>query len=46
MRAKGDADTATGQSDKTRSTERANMEHPEALDVVIGMLDERGKRGH
>jgi len=38
--------TATSQSDARNNTERAKKDHPEAPDVVIGMQDERGSKGH
>ncbi|KAF1351012.1 hypothetical protein BDV97DRAFT_397978 [Delphinella strobiligena] len=38
--------SATSQSDSRSSTKKAKEEHPEAPDVVIGMQDERGGKGH
>ncbi|KAJ9638920.1 hypothetical protein H2199_006781 [Coniosporium tulheliwenetii] len=43
---KGEGGTATSQADERNNTERAKKEHPEAPDVVIGMQDERGAKGH
>ncbi|KAL9091650.1 MAG: hypothetical protein Q9165_004726 [Trypethelium subeluteriae] len=37
---------ATQERDTTKSTQQAKKEHPEAPDVVIGMQDERGGKGH
>lgn len=37
---------ATRGRDERNSTERAKKDHPEAPDVVIGMQDERGGKGH
>ncbi|KAF2721920.1 hypothetical protein K431DRAFT_284369 [Polychaeton citri CBS 116435] len=45
-RAEGDGGTATTQKDDRSNTARAKKEHPEAPDVVIGMQDERGTKGH
>ncbi|KAK7509711.1 uncharacterized protein IWZ02DRAFT_493238 [Phyllosticta citriasiana] len=42
----GTGGNATARRDELRSTERAKKEHPEAPDVVIGMQDERGQKGH
>lgn len=44
--AKGEGGAATSQADERNNTERAKKEHPEAPDVVIGMQDERGAKGH
>ena len=38
--------SATQESDTNNSTAKAKKEHPEAPDVVIGMQDERGGKGH
>ncbi|TKA60538.1 hypothetical protein B0A49_09969 [Cryomyces minteri] len=43
---KGQGGSATSQADERNSTERAKKDHPEAPDVVIGMQDERGGKGH
>jgi len=45
-RAAGGEDNTTAQSDTTNSTAKAKKDHPEAPDVVIGMQDERGGKGH
>ncbi|KAI9714354.1 MAG: hypothetical protein M1820_000315 [Bogoriella megaspora] len=45
-KARDEGGQATQQKDTTKSTERAKKEHPEAPDVVIGMQDERGGKGH
>lgn len=42
----GTGGNATARRDETQSTQRAKEEHPEAPDVVIGMQDERGQKGH
>ncbi|KAK8209236.1 hypothetical protein IWZ01DRAFT_483169 [Phyllosticta capitalensis] len=42
----GTGGNATARRDETQSTRRAKEEHPEAPDVVIGMQDERGQKGH
>ncbi|KAL1619139.1 hypothetical protein SLS56_010227 [Neofusicoccum ribis] len=44
--ATGTGGTATSRRDERNSTARAKQEHPEAPDVVIGMQDERGRKGH
>jgi len=38
--------STTREKDERNSTERAKKDHPEAPDVVIGMQDERGGKGH
>jgi len=38
--------SATTQSDTRDSTSKAKKDHPESPDVVIGMQDERGGKGH
>jgi len=45
-RASGGVDHATSQSDTRGATAKAKKDHPEAPDVIIGMQDERGQRGH
>ncbi|KAK3063599.1 hypothetical protein LTS18_014257 [Coniosporium uncinatum] len=45
-KANNEGGSATSQSDARSSTERAKKDHPEAPDVVIGMQDERGGKGH
>jgi hypothetical protein len=45
-KANGGEDHATAQRDFTGSTAKAKKDHPESPDVVIGMQDERGARGH
>lgn len=45
-KSKGDGGNATEQRDSRDNTQRAKKDHPEAPDVVIGMQDERGKKGH
>ncbi|KAF2239219.1 hypothetical protein EV356DRAFT_502209 [Viridothelium virens] len=45
-RTKDQGGQATEERDTTKSTEQAKKEHPEAPDVVIGMQDERGGKGH
>ncbi|KAF2087382.1 hypothetical protein K490DRAFT_13253, partial [Saccharata proteae CBS 121410] len=44
--ATGTGGQATSRRDERNNTERAKKEHPEAPDVVIGMQDERGGKGH
>lgn len=45
-KARNEGGSATSQSDSRSSTKKAKDEHPEAPDVVIGMQDERGGKGH
>jgi len=45
-KAEGGKDNTTAERDTTKSTEKAKKDHPEAPDVIIGMQDERGQRGH
>ncbi|KAF2102559.1 hypothetical protein NA57DRAFT_71548 [Rhizodiscina lignyota] len=45
-RTRGEGGSATTQSDERNSTAKAKKDHPEAPDVVIGMQDERGRKGH
>jgi len=45
-KAKGGVDTATSQVDDMASSKRAKTDHPEAPKPVIGMQDERGRKGY
>ena len=45
-RSRDEGGSATQRKDVDKSTEKAKKENPEAPDVVIGMQDERGGRGH
>lgn len=42
----GEGGHATTEADERNSTAKAKKDHPEAPDVVIGMQDERGGKGH
>ncbi|GAB7350391.1 hypothetical protein MBLNU459_g1012t1 [Dothideomycetes sp. NU459] len=45
-KSRGEGGSATTESDSRGSTQQAKKDHPEAPDVVIGMQDERGGKGH
>ncbi|KAF2758367.1 hypothetical protein EJ05DRAFT_510303 [Pseudovirgaria hyperparasitica] len=42
----GTGGSATTGADQRNSTAKAKKDHPEAPDVIIGMQDERGAKGH
>lgn len=43
--AKGSTDTATARFDASKSAERVKEDHPEGPDTLLGMQDERGRKG-
>ena len=45
-KANNDGGSATSEADSNNATAKAKKDHPEAPDVVIGMQDERGGKGH
>ena len=44
-RSNGDGGQAVNRKDEHGSTAKAKKDHPEAPDVVLGMQDERGRKG-